>query len=112
LEKVKGPELRFGAFSFEGDSQQDAGSTKSPPLAAAVIELVLGHFAAQRVTVNAKEFRSPALIAVGALQHALDKALLEFADGFLEQNPAFHHLSHEAFQLISHVRTLQNCDFS
>jgi len=77
-----------------------------------MIQFVLGHFPAQGVAVNSQKLRGPALIAVGALQNPLDKALFELSDGFVEQNPAFHHLSHKAFQLISHVRTLRACEFS
>jgi len=61
--------------------------------------------------VDSQEFGRPALIAVGSLQNPLDEAFFEFAHGFIEQNSAFHHLSHKAFQLISHVRTLRACDF-
>ena len=62
--------------------------------------------------MNSQELRRPALIAVGSLQNPFDEAFLEFTHGFIEQNSAFHHLSHKAFQLISHVRTLRACDFS
>jgi len=61
--------------------------------------------------MNPQKFRGPALVAVSSLQNPLDEALFEFADGFVEQDPAFHHLSHKAFQLISHVRTLRACEF-
>jgi hypothetical protein len=77
-----------------------------------MIQLVLRHFPAQGVAVDSQKFRGPALIAVGSLQNPLDEAFLEFAHGFIEQNSAFHHLSHKAFQLISHVRTLRACEFS
>jgi len=62
--------------------------------------------------MNSQKFRSAALVAVGALKNPLDESLFEFPDGFVEQDPAFHHLSHKAFQLISHVRTLRACEFS
>jgi hypothetical protein len=62
--------------------------------------------------MNSQKLRGAALVAVGSLQNPLDEALLEFPDGFIEQNSAFHHLSHKAFQLISHVRTLRACEFS
>jgi hypothetical protein len=77
-----------------------------------VIQLVLGHFSAQRIAVNSQKFGRPALIAVSSLQNSLDEAFFEFTHGFIEQNSAFHHLSHKAFQLISHVRTLRACEFS
>jgi len=62
--------------------------------------------------MNSQKLRGPALIAVGALQNPLDEAFFELSNCFIEQNPAFHHLSHKAFQLISHVRTLRACEFS
>ena len=62
--------------------------------------------------MNSQQFGSPALIAVGSLQNPLDEAFFELSHGFIKQNSAFHHLSHKAFQLISHVRTLRACDFS
>ena len=77
-----------------------------------MIQLVLRHLSAQGITVNSQEFSSPALIAVGSLQNSFDESFLEFTDGFIEQNSALHHLSHKAFQLISHVRTLRVCEFS
>jgi hypothetical protein len=77
-----------------------------------VIELVLRHFPAQRVAMNSQKFSGSALIAVGSLQNPLDEAFFKFTDGFIEQNSALHHLSHKAFQLISHVRTLRACEFS
>jgi hypothetical protein len=77
-----------------------------------MIQFVLRHLPAQRVAVNPQKFGGPALIAVSSLQNPLDKAFFEFTDGFIKQNSAFHHLSHKAFQLISHVRTLRACEFS
>jgi hypothetical protein len=77
-----------------------------------VIQFVLRHFPAQGVAVNSQKFRGPALVAVGSFQNPLDEAFFELPDGFVEQYPAFHHLSHKAFQLISHVRTLRACEFS
>jgi hypothetical protein len=77
-----------------------------------VIQLVLRHFSAKRIAVDSQKLRGPALIAVGSLQNPLDEAFFEFPDRFIEQNSAFHHLSHKAFQLISHVRTLRACEFS
>jgi hypothetical protein len=77
-----------------------------------VVQLVLRHLPAQGIAVDSQELSRPALIAVGSLQNPFNEAFLEFAHGFIEQNSAFHHLSHKAFQLISHVRTLRVCEFS
>jgi hypothetical protein len=77
-----------------------------------MIQLVLRHLPAQRIAMDSQKLGGPALIAVGPLQNPLDEAFFEFPDGFIEQDSAFHHLSHKAFQLISHVRTLRACDFS
>src|SRR6266849_9321769 len=72
------------------------------------IELVLIDLAAQRIAVNAKNFSRAGLIAVCAFQNALDEALFEFADGFVKQNPALHHLTDKPFQLIFHDGTLRS----
>jgi hypothetical protein len=77
-----------------------------------VVQLVLRHLPAQGIAVNSQEFSRPALIAIGSLQNPFDEAFFEFTHGFIEQNSALHHLSHKAFQLISHVRTLRACEFS
>jgi hypothetical protein len=77
-----------------------------------MVQLILGHFPAQRVAVNSQKLGSAALIAVGSLQNPLNEAFFEFPNRFIEQNSALHHLSHKAFQLISHVRTLRACEFS
>ena len=57
--------------------------------------------------MNAEGLRSAGLIAVGALQDALDKALFEFSDSFIEQNPTLYHLGDQSIQLIFHDRTLR-----
>ena len=77
------------------------------PAVAVRIELVLIDFAAQGIAVNAKNFCRAGLVAVCAVQHALDEALFELADGFVKQNPALHHLIDEPFQLIFHDDTLR-----
>ena len=71
------------------------------------IKLVLIDLAAERIAVNAEDFGSARLVAVGPIQNALDEALLEFADGFVKHNPTFHHLIDEPFQLIFHDGTLR-----
>jgi hypothetical protein len=83
-----------------------------PPPSSPVIQLVLRHLPAQRIPVDSQKLGRPALIAVGSLQNPLDEAFFEFPHGFIKQNSALHHLSHKAFQLISHVRTLRACEFS
>jgi len=77
-----------------------------------VVEFVFRHFAAEGVAMNAEKFGGAALVAVGALQDALDEAFFEFPDRLIKQNSAFHHLPDQAFQLISHVRTLRNRNLS
>jgi len=72
------------------------------------IELVFVDFAAKRVSVNAKNLGGTGLVAVGAVQDALDESLFEFADGLIKKNSALHHLIDEPFQLILHDRTLRN----
>jgi hypothetical protein len=77
-----------------------------------VIQLIFRHLPAQSIAMNSQKLGSAALIAVGPLQNPFDEAFFEFPYRFIEQNSALHHLSHEAFQLISHVRTLRACEFS
>ena len=78
-------------------------------LAAAVgscVDFVFVHFAAQGVAVDAEDFCGAGLIAVGALEGALDEFLFEFVDGFAEQDAALDHLTDEGFELFFHGRTL------
>lgn len=71
------------------------------------IELVDIDLAAQSVAVNAQELSGAGLVAGGTVQDALDEAFFEFADGFVEQNSALHHLIDKPFQLVFHVGTLR-----
>jgi len=77
------------------------------PVVAVGIELVLTDLAAQGIAVNAENFGGAGLVAVGAVQYALDEALLEFSDGFVEKNSPLHHLIDKPFQLIFHDGTLR-----
>ena len=73
-----------------------------------MVQLVLGHFAAQGVAVNTEDFRGARLISFGAFQDTFDKAFLELADGLVKENASLDHLHDQTFQLISHhVRTLR-----
>src|SRR5260370_8393229 len=78
------------------------------PAMAVRFELVLIDLAAQRIAVNAKNIGRAGLVAVGAVQDALDETLFKFADGLVKQNPALHHLIDEPFQLIFHDGTLRS----
>jgi hypothetical protein len=71
-------------------------------------QFVLTDLAAQRIAVNTKDFGRARLVAVGAVQNALDKAFLEFADRFVKQNSSLDHLIDEPFQLIFHDGTLRS----
>jgi hypothetical protein len=68
--------------------------------AAVAFELMLFQLAAERIAVNAQDLRGAGLIALGAIHYALNELLLEFRDGFSEQNAALHHLANQGFQLI------------
>ena len=57
-----------------------------------MIELVLGHFAAQGVAVNAEDLGSTGLVAIGAVENASDKAFFKFTDGLTEEDATFDHL--------------------
>lgn len=75
--------------------------------AAAPIEFVLDDLAAQRIAVDAEHDCGSGLIALDAIEYALDEALLELADSLVKQNAVFHHLINKTFQLILHVNVLQ-----
>ena len=64
------------------------------------IELVLIDLAAQSIAVNAKNFGRAGLVAVRAVQNALDEALFEFADRLFKKNSALYHLTDESFQFV------------
>lgn len=70
-------------------------------------ELVLVDFAAQRITVNAENLCGARLVAVGAVEDALDEALLELLHGLIEQDAPVYHLGHKPLKLISHDGTLR-----
>jgi hypothetical protein len=71
---------------------------------AVVVQFVLADFAAEGVAVDSWGCRGARLIAFGTIQNPFDKTFFEFADRFVEKDPAFHHLIDEPFQLILHVR--------
>jgi hypothetical protein len=72
-------------FARRGEIKDLAGAT------ATMIELVLNHFAAQGVAMNTEKFGGARLVAVGAVEYPLDKALFEFAYRFIEQNAPVDH---------------------
>src|SRR6266849_5181303 len=74
-------------------------------------ELVLIDLAAQRIAVNSKNLGGTGLVAVGAVQDALDETLFEFAYCLVKQNPALDHLIDEPFQLIFHDGTLRSRNY-
>jgi len=62
--------------------------------------------------MNAEQASGARLVALGAVQHALNKFFLEFVHGFVKKDSAIHHLPDQIFQLIFHDRTLHtkiNC---
>ena len=67
-----------------------------------MIEFVEIDLAAQRIAVNSQSMRRAGLIAVHAIEHALDIFLLEFINRFRKQNSALDHSADQRFQLISH----------
>lgn len=72
-----------------------------------LVELVLADFAAERIAVDAEKARGPRLVAVGAIQHALNEFLFEFVDGLIKEDSPIYHLPDQRFQLIFHDRTLR-----
>src|SRR6266403_822901 len=77
------------------------------PVRSVAIKLIFADLPAKRVAVNSEHSCRTALISMRAFQSALDKTLFKFPDCFLEQNPSFHHLTDEPFQLIFHDATLR-----
>jgi len=62
-----------------------------------MIEFVFGHLAAKGVAVNAEYFGGAGLVAVVAVEDALDEALFKLADSFIEENAPVDHLQNQAF---------------
>ena len=85
-----GPHVQAEAFLFQFLTSYLWPLVLSRP-AAAMVELVFGYFATERVAMNAENFRGAGLIAVGAFEDALDEALFEFAYGLIEEDAALHH---------------------
>src|SRR5713226_2424716 len=73
----------------------------------AIFEFVEADLAAQGVAVDPQDPGGARLVAVRAVQHALDEFLLELGDGLVEQDPAFHHLADQRLELVFHGRTLR-----
>src|SRR5712692_11521692 len=101
LFKSKANEIRAILLYLECTPKKESGAAARP-----VLQLVDADFAAERVAVDAEHARSARLIAVRAVEHALDELLLKLVDRLIEEDPAFHHLSNKGFELISHGRTL------
>ena len=73
----------------------------------AIIQLIKFDFSAERIAVNPEQPGRARLIAVGAVQHTLDKFLFKFVDGFIEVDPSIHHLANQRIQLLPHSSTLR-----
>jgi len=71
------------------------------------IELIEVDLAAERVAMNTKEPCGARLIAVEAVQDALDKFLFKFIHCFIEMDPAIHHQANQRLQLLLHRSTLR-----
>jgi hypothetical protein len=72
-----------------------------------VVELVEANLAAERVPMDSEQACGARLVAARPVQHAFDELLLEFVYGFVELDPALHHLPDQGLQLIFHGRTLR-----
>ena len=57
--------------------------------------------------MNAKELRGARLVAVDAVQHALDKPFFELPDCLVKVDSPLYHLVDEPFQLVFHDITLR-----
>src|SRR5580698_3843277 len=56
--------------------------------------------------MNAEDFGSSRLIALGMIEHTLDEFLFELGDGFFEENAPVHHHSDQRFELLLQASTL------
>src|SRR5260370_3346034 len=72
-----------------------------------VFELVLTDLAAEGVAMDAEDPRGAGLVAVRAVKHTLDEFLFKFVNRFVKKDPAFHHLTNQAFELLFHWLTLR-----
>ena len=63
-----------------------------PPVAP-MLQLIFAELPTERIPVNPQQMRGARLISIHAIQHALNEALLEFADRLVEQDAALHHLA-------------------
>lgn len=57
-----------------------------------MVEFVLGHFAAEGIAVNAENGGGARLVAVGAIEDALNEAFFKFADRLVEKDTTLDHL--------------------
>jgi hypothetical protein len=78
-----------------------------PRAVAIAVEFVFTDLSAESVAVNAEHLCRAGLVAVGMVEHALDKTFLKFPDGFVEQDSTLNHLRHQTFKLIFHDDTLR-----
>src|SRR5215467_11601199 len=100
------PGSRFVLVSAGLNCRKYGGSAARAP---ASVELVLENLTAERISMNSQHYGRTRLIALDAVEHTLDEAFFKFSDRFIKQNPVFHHLRNEPFQLILHVCALQRC---
>jgi len=67
-------------------------NSSSPPPSASISQFIFANLAAERISVYPQNLRGAALVPMRFVQNAFDEALFEFADGFVEENSAIHHL--------------------
>jgi hypothetical protein len=71
-----------------------ARTTASGAAVGPVVQLVNANLAAKRITMNTEESRGAGLIAIGTVEHALDKFFLELVYRFFKQNASLDHLAY------------------
>src|SRR4030095_8197886 len=87
------------------------GAMRSPALSVPV-QLMPRDFPREGISVDAEDFRRPALISLGLCQRSLDKLLFKNTDSFVEKNSFFNHLGNQQFQFFSHGRDPLSCMFA
>src|SRR5690242_3001671 len=81
--RMGGPSTRFGA------APGGLHAARWLLAGAAIAQLVLDHFPLQRIAVDSKKLAGGATVAIGALDGARDKRLLQNLDSFFHEEAVF-----------------------
>src|SRR5579864_6983508 len=96
--RMSGPSTRFGA------APGGLHAARRLLTGTAVAQLVLDHFPLQRIAVDSEKFAGGATVAIGALDGARDKRLLQNLDGFFHEESVFQQVVYQVFECFFHFR--------